>query len=201
MSFLDSLLRRLRGSVKNTIGNDIKNAVSKAVSTSSKTLSFDKLPETVEELKAMPGADLKDPNCVAALTVLALCEFAKNREASIEMLNYLKGPRPLSQLEIQFINDRFMDGVDYVPRSYLAGSSPQNDYTPSVPYTVTVMEFAHSRDNFNEGYLRLFIRSSGADSERFLDLRNKPSTGQWFLWEFSGMLLGIRTPVSKDAWA
>ncbi|MBR3382200.1 MAG: hypothetical protein IKG85_04100 [Clostridia bacterium] len=201
MSFLDSLIRKLSGEVRNGLGNSIKNAVDKAANTITKTLTFNTLPEDLNQLKALPGADLKDPYSVAALSVLALCEFAKNREASIEMLNYLKGPRPLSQMEINFMNDRFMDGVDYIPRSYLGGTSPDNDYTPTVPYTVTVNEFAHSRDNYKDGYLRIFIRSSGADSERFLDLRLKPSTGQWFLWEFSGMLLGIRIPTSKNEWA
>ena len=117
------------------------------------------------------------------------------------MLNYLRGPRPLSPMDVSFIKDRFMDGVDYIPRSYLNGTSPDNDYTPNVPYSVTVIELSPSREQFSQGYLRLYLRSSGADSERFLDLRHKPSTDQWFLWEFGGLLSGIRIPKSKDAWA
>lgn len=200
MSILDTLVRRLKTLVREEVKTGVDNAVKNA-GRASKTLTFDMLPENVSQLKELPGADLKDPYSVAALTVLALCEYPKDRESAYEMLNYLKGPRPLSNMEKSFINDRFMDGVDYVPRSYLNGSSPENDYTPSVPYTVTVIETPHSRDNYNEGYLRLFIRSSGADSERFLDLRLKPSTEQWFLWEFNGMLLDIRIPQSKNEWA
>lgn len=48
-----------------------------------------------------------------------------------------------------------------------------------------------------------------AETEKMLDflrgprplkLRNKPSTGQWFLWE-QQLLTGIRIPVEADPWA
>lgn len=212
MSILDNLFKSAQGSIKSAVNKEVRNAKNTAVQgvtnavvnaavNSQKAYSFAYLPESLSALTALPGADLHDPCAVAAFTVLALCEFPKNRDACCEMLNYLKGPRPLTPMEIGFIRDRFMDGVDYVPRSYLEGTSPANNYTPSVPYTVVVKEFAHSRDNFKDGYLRLWIRSSGADTERFVDLRYKPSTDQWFLWEFGGMLSGIRIPVSQDVWA
>ena len=164
-------------------------------------VTFERLPESLSELMQLPCSGLNDPYSVAALAIASLDVFSKNRDASIEMMNYLRGPRPLSNFDITFIRDRFMDGNDYVLRSYFNGSSPDNDYTPSVPYTVNVMELAHSRDQFEGGYLKLFVRSSGADSERYLILRNKPSTNQWFVWEFTGLLVGIRQPKSKDPWA
>lgn len=166
-----------------------------------KTFSFETLPESLDDLMKLPGSGLNDPYAVAALSILAFNEFPKNREACIEMLNYLKGPRPLSNFDISFIKDRFMDGVDYVPRSYFAGTSPDNGYTPSTPYEITVFEGVHSRDQFNEGYLKIFLRSSGADSDRYIVLRHKPSTDQWFVWQFEGLLVGIRPPKSMDPWA
>lgn len=51
-----------------------------------------------------------------------------------------------------------------------------------------------------QGYLTLHIRSGGADSPRQIKLRQKPSTGQWFLWE-QFLLSDIRPPVSADPWA
>lgn len=32
-----------------------------------------------------------------------------------EMLNWLRGPRPLNGQEISFLNDRFRDGKTYIP--------------------------------------------------------------------------------------
>jgi hypothetical protein len=164
-----------------------------------KTFRFDALPKNTDELKALPEADMKDPYAAAALAVAALCEFPENREASYEMINYLKGPADLSPMDKQFIRDRFMDGKDYLPFSYFEGAVPGNNYTPDKPYTISVFDNPHSREN--EGYIRLFVRSGGADSERPVTLRNKPSTGEWFLWEFSSLLVGIRIPVKDDAWA
>ena len=115
------------------------------------------------------------------------------------MMNVLKGPEPLSERDKQFINDRFMDGKDYVMRSYFEGTSPENNYAISAPYQIEVTELPNSREN--DGYVRLFLKSSGADSLRYVVLRNKPSTGEWFLWEFQGITMDIRIPKEQDKWA
>lgn len=166
----------------------------------SKTFTFAALPKTADELRALPEAEMKDPFAVAALAVAALCAYPADKQASIEMLNALKGPSKLSPMDEQFIRDRFMD-KDYVPRSYFKGAAPANNYTPDTPYTIEVQESAHSRDQEGEGYLVLYLQSGGADSARPIKLRTKPSTGEWFLWEFSGILASIRIPAAEDAWA
>ena len=166
-----------------------------------KSFVFETIPASLAELKARPEADLKDPFGVLALFMAAVCEYPKNRDASLEMIDFLKGPRPLSALEKQFIRDRFMDGKDYLGPSYFAGAVPANDYAPAAPWTITVEAQAHSRDQLSEGYIKLFVTSGGADSPRGVTLRTKPSTGEWFIWEFSSVLSGIRAPLAKDDWA
>ena len=49
--------------------------------------------------------------------------------------------------------------------------------------------------------MTLFIKSGGADSPRMIKLRNKPSTGEWFVWDYVGLLSGVKTPVSQNPWA
>ena len=160
-------------------------------------VSWQKLPQNLAQLKALPEAQLKEPAHTAALTVAALCVYPTDREECYGMLDFLRGPRPLSPMDKQFIRDRFMDS-DYVPRSYFKGTSPDNDYTPELPYT---LEFAESTAQMaEEGYKILLVKSSGADSMRQITLRLKPSTGEWFLWE-QMLLAGIRTPKSADPWA
>ncbi len=162
------------------------------------TVTFAKLPVSLAELKSLPQADLKDPAGTAALTIAALCVYPSSSAACYEMLDYLRGPRPLSPMEKQFIRDRFMDNKGYLPKSYFNGATPDNDYTPSVPFT---LEFTDSAAQIaEEGYCILNIRSGGADSPRSITLRNKPSTGEWFLWD-QMLLAGIREPKSKDPWA
>ncbi len=161
----------------------------------SKTFTFDRLPETADELRALPEAALTDAYATAALTVAALCRYEASPDDCIAMLNVLKGPQELTVYEKQFLRDRLV-GKSYVPLSYFAGTSPANDYTPSLPYTLTVHDDAYSEAN--EGYLRLDLHSSGADNDRQITLRRKGD--QWFLWE-QFLLPDIRKPAKDDPWA
>lgn len=111
------------------------------------------------------------------------------------MLTYLCGPRGLSEMDKQFIRDRFMD-KDYVPRSYFEGALPSNDYTPSIPYTIVVHDSPYSYQN--EGYMTLFVQSGGADSLRQVQVR-QAKDGKWYLWE-QMLLADIRKPESENPW-
>ena len=192
MSFFDQLKRQ----AAQTANQTMQKAAS-AAGNVSYTVSFPQLPVDLAQLQAMPEGALRRPEHTAALTVAALCIYPVNKDAALEMLNYLQGPRGVTPYDKQFLADRFRD-KDYVPRSYFAGATPQNNYEPSEPLTITVFENPYSRGQ--DGYLTLHIRSGGADSPRQIKLRNKPSTGQWFLWE-QFLLSDIRKPVSADPWA
>lgn len=114
------------------------------------------------------------------------------------MLNALLGPRPVNGADKQFLADRFR-GKTYLMRSYFVGATPQNNYTPSTPYAVKVTMNSHSKDQ--DGYIRFLIPCGGADSPRPMTVRQKGSTGEWFLWDYKGLLSGIRTPAADDPWA
>ena len=121
------------------------------------------------------------------MTVAALCAYPLDAELSARMLNHLRGPRPLSNMDLSFIKDRFRD-KDYVPRSYFNGSTPENNYTPQKPYTVTVSENPYSYQN--EGYATLYIRSGGADSPRQVQLR-LAKDGKWYFQVKRFILRGV----------
>lgn len=157
-------------------------------------VEFDALPQSAAEVA--PG---QTPEETAALTVAALVRYTEDQAAGIEMLNVLRGPKgPFSAQEIQLLKDQLLRDRDYVARSHFNGATPENDYTPAQPYSVTVADSVHSYDQ--EGYATLYIRSGGADNPRAITLRKKPSTGEWFLWNHVGLLPGIRVPASQDAW-
>ncbi len=157
---------------------------------------FSELPESFEDFKALPQASLLSPFDTAALTVLAFCFYPQDKETALAMIDYLRGPRPLSNYDKSFIADRFRDS-DYVPRSYFSGAVPQNDYLPSQPYTIKVSENPYSYET--ENYAKLFLTSGGADSPRYVQLR-KAKDGKWYLWE-QFILVGIRQPESTNPWA
>lgn len=163
-----------------------------------RTFTFAALPESLAEMQAMPEAAMNSPFETAALTVCALCAYAADKEIGKEMLNFLLGPRPLNNFQISFLDERFREG-HYVPFSYFKGAVPENDYTPSTPFTITIDSGLYSNANAEEGYKKLFIRSGGADSPREIVLRMR-GDGKWFLWD-QFLLVGIRNPKSDDPWA
>ena len=195
---MDKLVSDLLGGLGRLFKNKVSQTVSKAVSNKSKTYSFEALPQTVDELKALPEAALTDVYAVAALSLLALTRFEADRDASIAMLNFLKGPDPMTPMAIQQISDRFMDGKFYKVNSFFEGATPANNYTPSQPYKVKVSSTPYSFDT--ENWAVLYLHSGGSDSPRPVKLRKKPSTGQWFLVEIQ-YLGDIRTPPTADKWA
>ncbi len=157
-------------------------------------VEFDALPQSAAEV-----APCQTPEETAALAVAALVRYSEDQAAGIEMLNVLRGPKgPLSAQEIQLLKDQLLRDRDYVARSHFNGATPDNNYTPIEPYSVTVADSVHSYDQ--ENYATLYIRSGGADSPRPITLRKKPSTGEWFLWNHVGLLPGIRVPASQDPW-
>ena len=160
------------------------------------TFTFQTLPQNLEQLQALPEAALTSPFQTAALAVCALCVYGTNPDTGAQMLNWLKGPRPLSNYELSFLKDRFREGK-HIPFSYFAGATPENDYTPTKPFTITLEAGPYA--DANEGYKKLHIQSGGADSPREIVLRQK-GDGQWLLWD-QFLMVGIRTPKSADPWA
>lgn len=160
-------------------------------------VTFKALPTTVDMIRLLPEASLQEPYYAAALLIPALCLWATNQKVALDMINFLKGPQGLSTQEIQFINER-LRGKEYLPFSYFQGTSPTNGYKPTEPYTVIISTVPTSFDE--AGYAKLYLQSSGADSPRPVQLRQKSSSGQWFLWD-QMLLSGIRQPVSEDPWA
>ena len=141
MGIFDSLKRTAESTLKKEASKAVHNAVSSVGKgrNHTETFTFASLPTNVSELQALPEASLDSAFKTAALTVVALCRYEHNPDESIAMLNFLKGPEEVSTYEKQFIRER-MEGKMYKARSYFAGATPQNGYTPSTPYKISVIE-------------------------------------------------------------
>lgn len=154
------------------------------------------LPKNLSELKELKQAKLSSPQDTAACFIAAICRYSESPEDTMEMIEFLNGPTELTAYDKQFYKDRLYE-KEYLPKSYLKGSKPENNYNPTKPYTVIISSNPYSYDQ--ENIVKLFIKSSGADSPRPITLRLKPSTGEWFLWD-QALLAGIRIPASSDPW-
>lgn len=164
------------------------------------TITLTALPTSMADFTILAAQyPTTSPDNTCALFICALTLYAKNPTDGIAALNTLRGPRPMNGFDTQFIRDRFR-GKEYLATAYFDGATPENGYAVAPPYTLTVMDDLRPQD-VEAGYLRRFLTTAGADSPRPIKLRNKPSTGEWFLWEYSSILSGIRIPAAADPWA
>lgn len=208
MGLFDSIINAVKSDITQSINastrtavNDLTkkagNAIHRAVANKSVKFTFQAIPTSVDELKAIPECKLDTPFKAAALSILVLCNFEKDPQATYEMLDYLKGPDDVSEREKQFLTDR-LDCKFYKSFAFFEGATPQNNYKPNLPYTITVSDNDYSYKE--EVWATLYVKSAGADTEAPILLRKKPSTGEWFLSELQ-CLADIRIPVAEDKWA
>lgn len=156
---------------------------------------YEKIPNNLEEFKNMSNFSLKNPHSTSALFMLALCKYVEDKNTGIAMINLLKGPIDLTKYEENFIADRLSDKL-YLPYSYFDGATPENNYTANTPLTIQTYE---DNSYVEQGYVKVLLNSSGADSKRFIKLRQKGD--EYFIWEYPGILSGIRIPKKEDPWS
>ena len=159
-------------------------------------VTLNALPASLAEFRNL---SLNTPDEVVAGFLCALNLYVKNPNEGVEAMNLLRGPRPMTPYDSQFLRDR-LRGKEYLPLAYFEGATPENGYRPRMPYTLNVLSDPRPQD-IEPGYMRVFLKTAGADSPRPMKLRQKASTGQWFLWEYSSILSGIRIPAAQDPWA
>ena len=160
--------------------------------------TIQRIPASISEFEAL-AADRTSPERICALFLCALALFDKNKDDGTAAMNILRGPRPMTPYDCQFLRDR-LRGKAYLPLAYFEGAAPENGYQPRMPYTLNVLSDPRHQD-IEPGYMRVFLKTAGADSPQPMKLRQKASTGEWFLWEYSSILSGIRIPAAQDPWA
>lgn len=160
-------------------------------------VTISKLPTNISEFKTLASSG-REPERVCALFLCALFLFDGNKDDGTAAMNLLRGPRPMTPYDVQFLCDR-LRGKPYLPLAHFDGAAPENGYRPSELYTLNVLADPRPQD-MEPGYLRVFLKTAGADSPRPMKLRQKGTTGEWFLWDYSGILSGIRIPTAEDPW-
>lgn len=142
-------------------------------------VEFDELPTTLKMIRSLEESNLQKPYYAVALLIPALCLWSSNQKMAIDIINFLKGPRGLTMREIHLIDD-CLGGKEYLPFSYFEGSTPENGYKPSKPYTITISTVPTSLKKVR--YAKFYLQSSGVDNPSPIKVRQKPSSREWFLW-------------------
>ena len=153
-------------------------------------------PNSIDEFKELDIFDLENPHNTVTLFLIALDLFVKNEEEGIEAINILLGPVDLNPHNISFLRDRLLDKT-YLPKAYFDGAKPENNYEAEIPYTLNLYPDQRPQD-LEEGYMKVYVQTKGADSKRFVTLRQKDE--KWFVWEYPGILMDIRKPKKEDPW-
>jgi len=79
----------------------------------------------------------------------------------------------------------------YIPDSYFVGTSPENDYRideGNLQLDITTNPYSGDPSS---GKFKVFVRSSGADSARPVQLQRN-NKGIWKVKEFTSLIVGIR---------
>ena len=190
-------LKRAASKAISDVTSKAENAVIREAGTRTERFTFAALPASLAELKALPEAQMDTPYRTAALTVVALAAYTRDQRAGREMLDWLNGPAEFSEYDRQFLAEHLLQ-QPYVIFSYFRGATPENNYRPALPYVLEAKSYPTSFAN--ENYATIHFASGGADTERQVTVRLKPSEGRWYYWE-QALLSGVRTPAAEDPWA
>lgn len=159
-------------------------------------IKFDKLIKDVVEFDSY---DRTNPYVVCGLVVHTICNY-DNKDMFYDMLSYLMGPKQdINPIFKQRINDRMIQGdkYKYIGKGYFKNTSSSNGY--ELPDTLIVDVVESSSQAVEDGYLRLDLVHSGADSKRQIMLR-KAKDNNWYLWSDSVINLLVDVRVEDDFW-
>ena len=90
-------------------------------------VTLNALPASLAEFRNL---SLKTPDEVVAGFLCALNLYVKNPNEGVEAMNILRGPRPMTPYDSQFLRDR-LRGKEYLPLAYFEGAAPENSYIPA----------------------------------------------------------------------
>ena len=155
--------------------------------------TFDELPLTAKELEGI--LDQSDARHTAALFMATLLRYVDNPQDGIAMIDILRGPQAMSEMDKKFLTERLSD-KSYLPASYFEGANPQNNYIPKDPFTLIIYNDPVTAE---EEYMNVQVLTTGADTKRRIVLREKD--GNYYLWDYPGILSGIRLPANEDPWS
>jgi len=173
------------------------------------TVTVDKIPNTLEEFLALRDKISDTPQGGATMLIIALIIYAQNPDLgekcvviSLDMNNLSKG-NTYKGYSVSSSNKYYLDkvgknsGQSYIPRSYVKGTSPENDYT--IPSGKLKFEYTYNKysGSIESGEFKVFVDCSGADTPRPIIMK-KNKNGIWKAYNWSSIVVGIRKPASEE---
>lgn len=164
------------------------------------------IPQNLEEFTAIRDEIANTPEGGVVAYILALHLYIQNPEEGTKAIivamdraclipsasnNSYKGFE-VGKSDMSLMQSQ-LSKSPYLPASYIPSTTPQNAYTPSEPpYEFHLMSNKYS-GNADEGKIKIFIPSSGADTPRPVVVKVN-NRGIWKVDNFSSIVVGIRKP-------
>jgi len=188
------------------------------------SFTFSTVPTCYEDIVQY---ELDSPYKTMALLFLALRTWTPaNKTDCHEMLDYLtntavdswqtdaeghKLSRKFSQYQFwtDFLRDRMMQNEKYrfIGNAYLNGATPANDYTPTLPITITVRQSVYDPFKPSNGHLtdpslrQVLVSLAGDDNDRY-SLFYQDQRGDWRVFgdNWMGLLADVKEPEADSVW-
>ncbi|MBQ3626864.1 MAG: hypothetical protein II948_09005 [Synergistaceae bacterium] len=159
-----------------------------------------KLPATYKEFKARYQNEAKTPQGAVKLYFEGVFAFInpETRAEGGKMLRYaMYADRPIerSTYYATFVERMKDPDYNYAFRSYAEGATPENNYSMN-PDNFKI-RFADKGKKDPGGYLRLGLRSSGADSPRVVWVK-KYDDGLWYVINNAATYVQVKEPKSEQ---
>ncbi len=158
------------------------------------------LATSLAEFQAQITAKASDPKAAVKLWFDAVYVYTGgNKELGEQLITEMCKDKEWKRSTSYFINA--LDNQPHIFASYAKGTSPANRYQMDPSNYELVFEGSVNQKPFAdkaEGeYVKLFVRSSGADNARPITLQRNNS-GQYKFYEFSSICVGVRPPQQAE---
>ena len=172
------------------------------------TVEISRLPQNIDEFLEVRDKISQTPEGGAAMFIVATMMYVNSPENDLAPITVAVAKKRLQEntkgykgyipnpSDLRLIKDQ-LKRYPFLPNSYVLGTSPQDGYNISdktLKFSFSTNKYSGSAD---EGSLKLFVPSSGADSPRPIKV-TRNDKGVWKADEWSSLLVGIRTPPKAD---
>ncbi len=149
---------------------------------------FDRFPKTTQEFKELQDKMGKEPQGAVALEIMAMEMYRRNVSIGTECIKLANLSINVNSI-LNRLKELFGKDVNYARpyqmACFLLGSSPENGYNPSKPYTIEVKvnptnQYENSAQ-FESKFLHLLIKSNGHDNAQQIVTIIKPAGSPNFL--------------------
>jgi hypothetical protein len=155
------------------------------------------LPRSVEEFRASVAQQGKEPRQAARLFFDAVYVYLQDAALGGRLLAEIAADPNVDRPANRTFFER-LKTMPHIFHSYARGTSPQNGYRIPDPSNyeieITRVDNKPYTDRPPDEYVKVFVKSTGADSPRPITFRRMPD-GVYKAHEFSSIYLGVRPPA------